>query len=486
LIEDTIACAGSLLLDFNLVGGSGNYTYNWTPASMMNNSTIANPIMIVTSDTWVELIITDTQQGCTASDSMYVYANTAIIQTLELCNNTVPLIAPQGSDVYQWSFTNSVGSTTLLTFSGNQIIGTALGTYVCFSYYQGCNAVTHTFTVVACGTGNDDVWPGDANSDGVVTNSDALYLGLAFNQNGPNRPAATLNWLGQPCSDWTFNFAVNNVNLKHADCDGNGIINFDDTLAIDFNYLNTHNKFEGISAGGNPPIWIQASPDTVGLEQAIDIIVHLGTAAQPVDSLHGVAFSLTFDETLLTQNGLSVDFDNCALGTAGTDVIAFQKNLFNDGMIDFAVTRNTLQDFQGYGPIAHLRIVTTDNLSGIHYVALGIGGVVALTASETTVELTAIGDTVVIDPSKVGIDEAALANVSIYPNPATDVLNIAGLEGAGTISIYNAVGQEMMAVPFNNSDRMKLNLSDWVSGVYLVQIRTEKGVVMHKLRLIQS
>ena len=41
-----------------------------------------------------------------------------------------------------------------------------------------------------------------------------------------------------------FNFAQNNENLKHADCDGNGVVNFDDTLAIDFNYLNTHNKFE--------------------------------------------------------------------------------------------------------------------------------------------------------------------------------------------------------------------------------------------------
>jgi len=111
---------------------------------------------------------------------------------------------------------------------------------------------------------------------------------------------------------------------------------------------------------------------------------------------------------------------------------------------------------------------------------------VALTASETTVELTVIGDTVVIDPNKVGIDEVGLENVLIYPNPATDVLNITGLIGTGTITILNAMGQETLAVPFQNTDRKVLDLSDLVSGVYLVQVRSENGIITRKLRLIQS
>ena len=485
LNADTIACNGSLVLSYTISGGSGNYTYQWFPQSAMNDPTLANPLMTVTADGWVEVYLTDVQQGCVNTDSMYVYANTEMIETLEICNDSVMTVDP-GSVFYQWTYNDEFGNTTQVQNVTNEHVANAVGVYICITYYTGCNTITHSFEVVDCTTQNDEVWPGDANSDGVVTNSDALYLGLAFNQTGPNRPAATLNWVGQPCPDWTFDFALNNVNLKHADCDGNGIINFDDTLAIDFNYQNTHNKFEGVSADGTPPIWVEASPDTVGLEQAIDIVIHLGTDAQPVDSLHGVAFSLTFDETKLTSNGLSIDYDNCVLGTAGNDVLTFQKNLFNDGMIDFAISRNTLQNFQGYGPIVHARIVTTDNLSGVHAVRFGISGVVALTASENEVELAAIPDTVIIDPTKVGIEENALANVLIYPNPATDILNISGLEGTGSIMVFNAVGQEMMIVPFNNSERMKLNLSELVSGVYFVQIRMENGIVTHKLRLIQS
>lgn len=486
LIEDTLACNGMLQLNHTISGGSGGYIYDWYPQAAMNSPTVPFPTMTVTADGWVEVHLEDTQTGCTAVDSMYVYANAAINETLQLCDDSVLLAVNPGSQVYNWSYTDEFGNTTQLQTFGNAIYTDEIGTYICFTYYSGCNTVTHSFVVEECATQNDDVWPGDANSDGVVTNSDALYLGLAFNQTGPNRPAATLNWVGQPCPDWTFNFAVNNVNLKHADCDGNGIINFDDTLAIEFNYLNTHNKFEGVSSGGNPPIWVEATPDTVGLEQAIDIVVHLGSVDQPVDSLHGVAFSLLFDQSLFTQNGFTVDFDNCVLGTAGNDVLTFQKNLFNDGVLDVAVTRNTLENFQGYGPIIHARIVTTDNLSGVHDAAFGIGGVVAITASETPVELSSIPDTVVIDPNKVGIDERGLENILIYPNPATDVLNITGLVGSGTVSVLNTMGQEALAVVFQNSDRIVLNLSELTSGVYLVQIRTANSISTRKLRLIRS
>ncbi|MGB1316779.1 MAG: PKD domain-containing protein, partial [Flavobacteriales bacterium] len=404
LTEDSVACNGTFFPNYVISGGSGNYTYSWSPAALMNDPTSANPIMTASANTWVDVVLTDTQQGCSVSDSMFVYANLPILDSLQLCSDSVLTVDP-GSMIYQWSYTDEFGNNTQLQEFGNQVTATSAGHYICSTYSSGCNTITHTFVVEECIIGSDDVWPGDANSDNIVTNADALYLGLAFGQTGPTRPAATINWVGQPAADWTFNFAANNVNLKHADCDGNGIVNFDDTLAIDFNYLNTHSKFEAPPAGGNPPIWIEATPDTVGLEHVIDIVVHLGTADQPVADLHGVAFSLTFDEALVQQQGMSLNFDNCVLGTAGADVLTFQKTMFLDGAIDIAVTRNTLIDFDGYGPIVHGRIVTTDNLSGYADLPIGVSGITALSAEEEDVLLSVIGDTVHIDPDKVGIVE---------------------------------------------------------------------------------
>nr|MDP6907986.1 T9SS type A sorting domain-containing protein [Flavobacteriales bacterium] len=483
ILGDTVACNGSLFLSHTISGGSGNYMFNWTPAGMMNDPTAANPVMDVLHDTWVEVVLHDTQQGCTAYDSIYVYANSPISETLTLCTDSIYLEVNPGSQVYQWSFTDAFGNTIQLQEIDNDLWAHAVGTYVCFTYSSGCNPTTHAFVVEDCGGGNDDVWPGDANSDNIVTNADALYLGLAFNQTGPVRPAATLNWAGQPCPDWTFNFAINNVNLKHADCDGNGIINFDDTLAIDFNYLQTHNKFETPPPGGNPLLWVQAEPDTVGLEQFIDITVHLGTVDQPVDSLHGVAFSLTFNETLVTENGFTVDFDNCALGTAGNDVLTFQKSLFSDGAIDLAVTRNTLQNFQGYGPIAHARIVTTDNLSGITELRVGLGGVVALTANEDSVLLSTRADTVVIDPSKVGIVEPAQLEVMVYPNPSNGLINILGVDDA-QLAALNALGQRVYESRVLNN-RTTIDLSTLNNGIYILKLKNQHGVAVRRVRILR-
>ena len=481
LIEDTVACNGMLFLNHTISGGSGNYQFQWYPQGIMSDPSAEFPTATITADGWIDVYLQDTQQGCGAWDSMYVYANLPIAETLQLCNDSLLTVNP-GSMVYNWSYTDLFGNTVQLQEFGNEVYASAPGTYICLTYYSGCNTVTHVFEVEECAA-NDDVWPGDANSDNIVTNADALYLGLAFSQTGPVRPAATLNWVGQPCPDWTFNFAVNNVNLKHADCDGNGIINFDDTLAIDFNYLNTHNKFEGLNAGGNPPIWVEATPDTVGLEQFIDIVVHIGTENQPVDSLHGLAFSLTFDESKLDENGLTINFDNCVLGTAGTDVLTFQKNLFNDGMIDVAVSRTNLVDFQGYGPIVHARIVTTDNLSGVHDVPIGISGVVAITSSETPVELTSIPDTVVINPDKVGISEAGLPEVVIYPNPTNGLITISGVQ-EGSINVLNTMGQTVYT-DMLNLEKHVLDLSHLNTGMYILRIENERGVSVTRLRLIR-
>jgi hypothetical protein len=451
----------------------------------MDDPTAANPVMTVAYDTWVEVILTDTQFGCTSVDSMYIYANLPINETLTLCDDSLYLEVNPGSQVYQWSFIDQFGNTTQMQEFGNEIIADAVGQYTCFTYYSGCNTVTHTFVVEECTQAADDVWPGDANSDNIVTNADALYLGLAFNQTGPTRSAATLNWVGQPATDWAFNFSANNVNLKHADCDGNGIVNFDDTLAIDFNYLNTHNKFESAPPGGNPLLWIEATPDTVGLEHAIDIVVHLGTAAQPVDSLHGVAFSLTFDESLVMSQGLSIDFGNCVLGTEGIDVLTFQETMFIDGVIDIAVTRNTLENFQGYGPIAHARIVTTDNLSGYtRDLPIGLSGVTALTATEAEVLLSVMPDTVVIDPNKVGIVEPEQLEVQIYPNPTKGLVTLAGLTSSTRMAVYNSVGQ-MVAEYKLNEAKQTLDLSALSNGIYILKLETDKAVAVERLRLIQ-
>ena len=70
------------------------------------------------------------------------------------------------------------------------------------------------------------VWTGDANHDSIVTNLDILQIGLNYGTTGTvrNHP---LIW--QPFESQNWNTSFLNTDLKHTDCNGNGLID-----SIDF------------------------------------------------------------------------------------------------------------------------------------------------------------------------------------------------------------------------------------------------------------
>ena len=70
-----------------------------------------------------------------------------------------------------------------------------------------------TLDSLAC-VGNGNVWPGDANSDGIAEAKDITTLGLAWGSTGPKRPNATFQWIGQPARNWSQTF-VHGANYKH-------------------------------------------------------------------------------------------------------------------------------------------------------------------------------------------------------------------------------------------------------------------------------
>lgn len=101
----------------------------------------------------------------------------------------------------------------------------------------------------SCTTLNSsNVWPGDVNFDGIVNGLDIMHLGnylyLSNDINPKLNPGA--DWLAYERTDWGVNqhagFCFYGFDdLKHADCDGNGIIDFFDYQVILQNWGNAHN-----------------------------------------------------------------------------------------------------------------------------------------------------------------------------------------------------------------------------------------------------
>ena len=84
---------------------------------------------------------------------------------------------------------------------------------------------------------NDCVFPGDINNDGIVNSADLLPLGLYVGGKGPSRENASIQFKAQEAIDWGMEFVEEtNINLKHYDANGDGVITEADVEAIRTNY----------------------------------------------------------------------------------------------------------------------------------------------------------------------------------------------------------------------------------------------------------
>ena len=83
------------------------------------------------------------------------------------------------------------------------------------------------------------------------------------------------------------------------------------------------------------------------------------------------------------------------------------------------------------------------------------------------------------DCTPLGIDDNALAQISIYPNPATDVINVevpASVQ-IESIAIFDVLGKRTNAILVNG----QINIAGLSNGVYLMQIETNQGTITRKM-----
>jgi len=79
----------------------------------------------------------------------------------------------------------------------------------------------------------------------------------------------------------------------------------------------------------------------------------------------------------------------------------------------------------------------------------------------------------------VGIDENAI-NVAIYPNPVTDILNINSNSKVSSVRVLNYLGQTIDNIDVTGME-VTINTSTYDTGIYFIQIETEKGISTQKI-----
>ncbi len=82
----------------------------------------------------------------------------------------------------------------------------------------------------------------------------------------------------------------------------------------------------------------------------------------------------------------------------------------------------------------------------------------------------------------IGTEKTVLTEVSIYPNPATDVLNIVSNNTINRVRVLNSVGQLMFDSESNNTI-LNINTTNYQSGIYFIQIEANDGIITEKVTI---
>jgi len=70
----------------------------------------------------------------------------------------------------------------------------------------------------------------------------------------------------------------------------------------------------------------------------------------------------------------------------------------------------------------------------------------------------------------------------VYPNPATDLINIASPSDIINVTIYNYVGQTVYSSNVNSSN-VQINSNDFKAGIYIIRIQTCRGLETQKVSI---
>lgn len=351
---------------------------------------------------------------------------------------------------------------------------------------QNCAKQTYGYLIYINQCNSDSVWAGDANADFTVNNYDVLNIGIGNGSTGIVRPSATTNWVAEYCPDWTNSF-ISGINYKHADCNGDGIINATDLAAITLNYGQIHLKNEvpgSYKTAGLPDLYFDLTGINPIAGTSIQVPVMLGTSSAIMNDIYGIACHFNISNAVSAP----ISFSNTSswIGDA-TNSFLFQKNLSSNNLA-MTMVRNSQTNINGFGQIGTLTIPISASAPLNSNLVLNFTDlrVIKNDGSEIT-DFNVINDTLkIVAPNSIG-NIAFNNGIEIYPNPMNDQLTVKLNQSeneAITISIQDLMGRLILYREYQILDlnhEFKLNTSTLSSGNYILKINTSTNQYVQKL-----
>lgn len=389
---------------------------------------------------------------------------------------------------YQWNGPNGFTSTQQSPFIlSAQLVNS--GTYTVTATGMTCGnsqtlSATETVNVIDC----DSVWPGDANHDYIANYWDILDLGVLYGLTGPARIGANNNWTAQYCADWGNAGPVDN---KHADCNGDGNVDGNDTTAVYLNYGLWHNKGAHVpqaKSAGIPDLYFDMTGIALGAGGTVTIPIKFGTTTVPMNDVYGIAAQVKISGIIPT-NPMTVSGSISWMGNTA-NAIDFSKDVSNE-QTDWAFVRTDHSNVSGDGTIGLLTFTVP---AGTEYQLVDMYFENVKVINKDGVELTdynVIDQAALVYPLSVN-NTQVINSISILPNPSDAHAELQlSLAAAADVQIVitDMAGRTIWSVKRSavaGTQNIVLPATQAAPGMYMIQVRDDKGAISKSMKWIKK
>ncbi|MDD3686716.1 MAG: T9SS type A sorting domain-containing protein [Bacteroidales bacterium] len=436
--------------------GTAVYTQNYTATAVGSQEvTLTTPYVIGSGEFWVSILCNGTSglflgaaDATSANDYVYTYDNsgTDIWVNNEFCAD------PPGCTTFEFK-------------------PFALALYVDDGAVYVENSDLSTFFLTS---GSSPYVP--VITELAIAEDEDLVMFPAIQNNGPDATSNTIDLLVMAGTNEIVN--ETGIDLSGANSLANGYFMFlsetgDVTLTVDdLNTLGltgtfdvcvtvTYNGEDYTPANNSSCLTVTrgtATPTECDLEA---IFMTSNTNATPIPA----TLTITVNDDVTVFPGVANNGPD-ACNTTGTVAFSIDGAEVMSQSVDFTgLTSGMVSPLTASGQTITAADMNTMGLTGTFDVCMSV-------TYDGTDNVTANNETcVTITRNPVNVENNVVSNISIFPNPANDVLNVANAENAN-ITIVDMIGNVVATVD-NASANQSINISNLANGTYFVRVNGE-------------
>lgn len=345
--------------------------------------------------------------------------------------------------------------------------------------------------------GQFSVMPGDANRNGRVDHFDVLHVGYAFGSIGPSRLYGNGAPIIQSIPQLWPTYFPDGVNYAYADCDGNGIIHWQDFLNIFQNYHVEQDSVTAINfpnplVGLDPQLAFAQSSITVFPGDFLEIPILLEYPQGQETDFQGIAFSMEYNPEHF--DGVVINYQN-GFAFNNQQFFYFQNTPSpNSGILETALTRFGQNPYTGAGVIGNAAIIIEDDLIGLL--------ITPQDSIETTIRIKDAlfkdGDffsvpvftdsirLVVRHPDAVSGTQNFANNqeLRLYPNPGSGKFYVQTPNSVNMLSVWDSSGRQVFLKSETDGNFHALDLSYLPDGMYTIIANSHSGNIQKRFLIV--